>query len=193
MKFANDTVKYYWRRTQYFCVHNILHADDPPQSLAMGIAIGVFVAFLPVIGVKMALSVALAWMLRANKAVGVPLVWISNPLTAVPMLYPGYWLGCKLLNVPVSNEWMQLLKFDGDWHAWMQKLADSLSEFVAPLCLGATVVALLLGVACYYASLFAIKSYRMRRWGQLLPPKKTRPVKKQKSSPSIGTLKVGSL
>lgn len=77
-----------WLRTKRFIVHNILHADDTPHSIALGVSIALFIAILPLIGIQMVLSVAIAALFRANKAVCVPVVWISNPFTMVP-LYGG--------------------------------------------------------------------------------------------------------
>ena len=80
----------YLHRARKFIYHNVLHADDPPHRLALGAAIGVFVAFTPTVGLQMMLTVSLAWLLRANKVIGLPVVWISNPATLVPIYYSCY-------------------------------------------------------------------------------------------------------
>ncbi len=182
MKFVSDSIKHYWKRGRDFCVYRVLHADDPPHRLALGIAIGMFVTFLPLIGMQMMLSVFLAWLLRANKLVGIPLVWISNPLTIIPIYYPCYWLGCQLLGLPVvSDEWARLKV---NWQTlqadpavtWGNKVRfwwESLLEFVGPLGLGCLIVSVVVGTFSYYIALFAIRSYRLRRWGQLMPPNLT--------------------
>ena len=160
----------------------ILHADDPPHHLALGIAIGMFVTFLPLIGIQMAVSFFLAWILGANKLVGVPLVWISNPFTVVPIYYPCYWLGCKLLGGgDVGVEWEQLR---GHWHTintnpastWGDRAQfwwNGFFDFAGPLGLGCLIVGLTFGIVSYYVSLLAIRRYRMNRWGQLMPPAHT--------------------
>lgn len=175
-------MKAYWKRASDFCVYKILHADDPPHRLALGIGIGMWVTFLPLIGFQMALSVFLAWLFRANKLVGIPLVWISNPVTIVPIYYPCYWVGCKLLGTPVvSDEWARLkvhwqtLQADPTTQ-WSNKVRfwwDSFLDFAGPLGLGCLLVATIFGIVSYYASLFAIRAYRLRRWGQLMPPSLT--------------------
>src|SRR5690606_36031974 len=115
-----------------------------------GLAIGMYVTFLPLIGIQMVLSVCLAWLFRANKLVGGPLVWISNPLTIIPIYFPCYWLGCQLLGMPVvTDEWARLkvnwatLQADPTT-TWGGKVAfwwESLLEFVGPLGLGCFIVA----------------------------------------------------
>jgi uncharacterized protein len=173
MKLLSNTLKGYWNRFKHFCVHSILHADDPPHKLALGIAVGIFVALLPLIGIQMVLSFALAWLLRANKAVGVALVWISNPFTMVPLFYPGYWLGCKILGRKPGGEWSELIRSERSPSAIMVEFAENLQDFAAPLFLGTFIVAAGLSLISYYVSLFLIRNYRLKRWGQLMPPSLT--------------------
>lgn len=182
MKFVSERVRRYLQNARDFCVYRVLHADDPPHRLALGIAIGVFVTFTPLIGFQMVLSVFLAWLLRANKIVGVPIVWLSNPFTMIPIYYPCYVVGCKVTGTPVvSDDWRSI---QGDWQQllqepttrWVDKVRfwwDSLVDFMGPLWVGCMVVAAVSGVLAYYISLYTIHNYRMRRWGQLMPPKST--------------------
>ena len=178
MKIVSDKFRYYWKHAKDFCVYKVLHADDPPHRLALGIAVGMFVTLLPLIGFQMILSVSLAWMLRANKLVGIPLVWISNPATAVPIYYPCYRFGCTLLGGQVDKaKWTQWLELQANPAAtWGNKITfwwDGLLDIIPPLCLGCLVAATVMGILSYYGSLLAIRSYRLRRWGQLMPPKLT--------------------
>lgn len=177
----------------------VLHADDPPHRLALGIAVGMFVTMLPLIGFQMMISVFLAWMLRANKLVGIPLVWISNPATAIPIYYPCYRLGCVLLGGKVDEaKWIEWRELQADptttWGITIKFWWEGLMDIIPPLCLGCVVVASVLGVVTYYVSLLAIRSYRLRRWGQLMPPKLTpvdevgyAPEQLQGPHPSVGT------
>lgn len=182
MKFLGDQLKSYFKRAKDFCVLKILHADDPPHTLALGIGIGFFVTFTPLIGFQMVLSVFLAWLLRANKVVGVPIVWISNPVTLVPIYYPCYVIGCKLLGMPVvSDKWDEIssswdtLRADATTR-WIDKVQfwwNILVDSIGPLSIGCLVAASVSGILSYYISLFFIRSYRLRRWGQLMPPATT--------------------
>jgi uncharacterized protein (DUF2062 family) len=167
-----DLIDRSWNRTKHFVVHNVLHADDPPHRLAMGVAIAMFVTFTPTIGLQMALVVGLAWLFKANKLVGVPLVWISNPATMVPILYGCYWVGKKILGGPgISADWFSTLNepppgFAGSVHFYW----DRLSEIAGPLWLGSIVIGGVLSSISYYVTLQAVCKYRMRKWGQLMPP-----------------------
>ena len=47
-----------------------------------------------------------AWLFRANKAVGIPIVWVSNPATIVPIYYMCYWIGRTALRLEgVGMQW----------------------------------------------------------------------------------------
>ncbi|MDH3688161.1 MAG: DUF2062 domain-containing protein [Gammaproteobacteria bacterium] len=73
---------------------NLWHLNR--QSVSGGIAIGLFCAYLPM-PMEMVPAALGAIVFRANLPIAVSLVWISNPLTWVPLYGPAYILGAKLL------------------------------------------------------------------------------------------------
>ncbi|MBW3598332.1 MAG: DUF2062 domain-containing protein [Planctomycetes bacterium] len=160
------------RRLRRFVMHSVLHADDPPHRLALGAAIGIFVTFTPTVGIQMLVAIFLAWLLRANKAIGVPLVWISNPATFVPMYYPCYVVGRLILRRPPIEPgwWKELADPPGGWSTAISFYWTKFLEIALPLWVGCLVVGLTLGYLTYHFTYRAICAYRMRRWGQLMPP-----------------------
>ena len=83
-------------------INPVLHSTAPVSEVSLGVAVGVFLGLTPTVGVQMYL-VALVWSIyryifcrHFNLPVGVAMVWISNPLTMVPLYYlflvTGYWL-----------------------------------------------------------------------------------------------------
>ena len=50
-------------------------------------------------GFHMLFVLLLAPALRANVAVGLPVVWISNPITMVPIYFGNFWVGQKILQL----------------------------------------------------------------------------------------------
>ena len=149
----------------------------------MGVAIGVFITFTPTVGIQMILTVFIAWLFRANKLVGLPIVWISNPATVVPIYYGCYWLGRWLLNYPeIGKEWWnQLLEPPSGWWASVVFYWERLWEIAAPLWLGSIVIGLGLAYPSYLLVYFTIRTYRLRRWGQLVPPSATEIVGEEES------------
>ena len=82
---------------------NLWHINR--RSVSLGVAIGLFFAYWP-IPVQMLLALVAAIILRANLPISVLLVWITNPLTLVPMYGPAYLLGAWLLGErmhPISD------------------------------------------------------------------------------------------
>jgi len=185
------------RRARRFIVHHVLHADDPPYKLAMGVAVGVWLTFLPLVGIQMLLNVVVAWMLRANPIVGIPIVWISNPVTVVPIYYSLYLFGTVLLGVePFDVAWFQQL-FDPanmppDWWPKIVYFWNALLEIFWPMWVGCLVFATSLAVPSYYITYYAVVGYRMNKWGSLTPPAAAvKPQPLAEAAPSL-TLASGS-
>ena len=82
-----------WQKLKRFIVLRVLHANDPPHALALGLAIGVFVAMTPTIGAQMVIAAAIAASFRANKILAMAAVWISNPATMVQIYYVNWRIG----------------------------------------------------------------------------------------------------
>lgn len=173
----------YSRRTRRYILHNILHADDPPHKLALGIALAMFVTFTPTVGLQMVLVFFLAWLLRANKVVGVPLVWLSNPVTIPPIFYFNYWVGSVVMGSQLNdfNWFVESVRqaessaagaaWWGDgWWLRVSSYFNVLMEIAVPLWVGSILVALALGIPTYYLCYYSICWYRLKRWGQLVPP-----------------------
>jgi len=168
------------RRGRRVLIRHVLHADDPPHRLALGLAIGIFVTFTPTIGCQSALVIFLAWLLRANKVIGLPLVWITNPATFVPIYYPCYVIGRVLLREPEIglSWWQEFAHPPVGWFATIHFYWTRMLEIAIPLWLGCLIVSGVLAVATYYAAYFAIRWYRLKRWGQLLRPRRARAARK---------------
>ncbi len=152
-------------KARRFLVHNVLHADDPPHRLALGVAIGMFVAITPTGGVQSVLVVLLAWLLGDNKVVGLPLVWISNPATAVPIYYPCYRLGHTILGgESVTRDWWRELAQGPISKAQSVEFYWSrLMQVIEPLVVGSLIVASVLAVVSYAMTYHLIVKFRRLR------------------------------
>ncbi|WP_145092694.1 DUF2062 domain-containing protein [Rosistilla carotiformis] len=161
-----------WIRIRRYVMHNILHADDPPHPLALGVAIGLFVTFTPTIGLQMLLVMLLAWALRANKVVGIPIVWLSNPATFVPIYLPCYQVGRLILgSEPKGRAWWHSLQHPPK--GFLNKTEfywTSIWEIIGPLTIGCLVVASVVAVIGYCVTYSVIYTYRMKRFGAATPP-----------------------
>jgi hypothetical protein len=159
-----------------FFIYRVLSLDDTPHRIALGVAIAVFVTWTPTVGLQMLLTVAVATLLRANKLVGLPFCWLSNPATFVPIYIPNYWVGCKLLG-RTPDGWSTIvdaMHFSGGWLERTATWYQTVSEIFWELLLGSVVVALVLSVMSYFAVYRMVVVHR-ERWhrkhpGVLAPP-----------------------
>jgi uncharacterized protein (DUF2062 family) len=126
------------------------------KAVTGGLWLGLFIAFMPLPGHTM-LAILAALLLRVNLPVAAVAVWVTNPLTVVPVFYMAYRLGCAVLNIPV-----ELIPEDVSW-SWM---TNELNEIWKPLWYGS----LILGIATASAAYIAINVlwrvstiYRYRR------------------------------
>lgn len=79
---------------------NLWHLNRRSVSGAFGV--GLFCAFLPIPFEMVAAAIG-AILFRANLPISVALVWISNPLTWVPIFGSSYLLGAHLLGLPAVS------------------------------------------------------------------------------------------
>jgi hypothetical protein len=159
----------YVLRGRKFIKDRILHVDDTPHAIALGAGIAMFITFLPLIGIQTILSVAVAALFRANKAVCVPIVWITNPFTAVPLYGACLALGRTLVPsaaTPGAEE--QLVRLTDievslfSLTFWRHLLA-SLVNLGIELWVGCTVVSAVFAVAAYFLTRWAVVAHRARR------------------------------
>jgi len=155
-------------------LRDLLHHEDPPHRIALGLGLGMFVGLLPIMGIQMAVVALLALPLRANVKAAVATVWISNPLTFIPLYWVNYRFG--LLFFPArrlsSAEFTGALTKASDWQ-W-SALKESLSnlmglgaDLMVPLWVGSAVLGVVFGVLAYVVAFRWVVFYRKRiRHGQ---------------------------
>lgn len=164
----------YWIRARRFLALKVLHTDDPPHAIALGIAVGVFVGFLPLVGFQTVIAIALAALLRANKIVCVPIVWITNPVTMGPIYYGCIRLGQAITPWRASSteDVKRLMELADEGSlldaAFWGKLVSFLGSLGVELWAGCIIVGLAFGIPAYFASRSSVTNYRERRRQKLL-------------------------
>ena len=123
---------------------DLLELDDSPRAIAMGVGIGTFVGFLPLVGFKTLLAIGGAKLARGNlvaSAVAVTLHDVLIPLAPFTLLWEyrlGYWMLGDPGHLPAT-----LPETPHGFAAWMHW--STLGEVGLPLPLGAAVVGLIGG------------------------------------------------
>jgi uncharacterized protein (DUF2062 family) len=83
--------------------HNLLWRTDS-RAIAGGLALGLFVAFTPTLGIQMFLAACGAIYFKVNLPIALAACWITNPLTALPVYSAAWKLGEYLLKNSVLLE-----------------------------------------------------------------------------------------
>ena len=95
-----------WYSPRYL-LRAILMLDGSPHSIALGTAIGMFIALTPTVGIQMLIVIGFAFLVRPlfrfNKMAALMTVYISNPLTVVPLYWFNYKVGTIFLEGTVSH------------------------------------------------------------------------------------------
>jgi uncharacterized protein (DUF2062 family) len=120
--------------------------DDPNlwhlnrRSVSKAFAIGLFWCCIPM-PFQMVVAAFFAVRVKANLALSVALVWISNPLTMPPIFYGEYLLGAWILDIPIST-------FEYEFSLGWLKL--KLIEIGIPLYFGSIITAVTFSLVGYY-------------------------------------------
>ncbi|MHC4294178.1 MAG: DUF2062 domain-containing protein [Planctomycetota bacterium] len=160
---------YFAKGLRRIFVYRVLHADDTPHRIALGVAVGIFITWTPTMGLQMALTAAMAWLLGANKLVGIPFVWISNPLTAAPLYGFNFKVGKMLLGSNYQTpRFSEVFAVTGS--SWWEALWNCTHAFwiemwkvFPPLWLGSVLLGLALGAITYFLVYRTVVAYRQLR------------------------------
>ncbi|MDR3043013.1 MAG: DUF2062 domain-containing protein [Desulfovibrio sp.] len=147
------------RRFVRFQYLRLMRQSASAHSLAMGLAVGVFVGFLPIIPVQMAAAVALAFPVRGNKAAAALGTWVSNPVNVVPMYALMYWVGG--LFVP-TDATFDPARLD------MRDMLATGADFFLVMFLGGVVLGIPAALITYVLTFRGVNAYRQRRTIKLL-------------------------
>lgn len=120
---------------------NLWHLNR--RSVAGGLGLGVFVAFIPT-PMQMLISAFLSFWLRVNLPLAVAAVWITNPLTMPVIFFSSYKFGNWLLYLLPEFEWL-----DPEASGVVSWLLNQLGTFGGPLLLGSLTLGAILGFTTY--------------------------------------------
>lgn len=161
----------------------MLMLDDSSHRIALGGAIGMFVALTPTVGIQMVLVLLLALLtkrwFRFNKVAALLMVYVSNPLTVVPIYWFSYKLGTIYFPGDTSRrEFEALFQYDGlaEWWASLTKL---FLDVGLPLLAGSLVMATCGALATYPILLRVIRNLRRAERQALKARKAARKQRKQ--------------
>ena len=149
----------------------LLTLRGSPESIALGFAIGTFVAFTPTIGFQTLIALGLATLLGANRPAAVIGPVVTNPATIPPIYAFTYWLGSLVWDGPPVGavradlvEAVERLTSYG-WSEMDEQLrvfAAIGRDILVPLWIGGIALGLVAGAATYFPALRLVEVARRR-------------------------------
>jgi len=136
----------------------LLHNSDlwhlNRYSVAWGVSVGLFCAFVPV-PFQMPLAAAVAILIGCNLPISISLVWVTNPITIPPFLYAAYKTGAWILGQAPRDVNFQL---SGEW------LVSELGAVWQPFLLGCSVLGVIFAVLGHIAVRAIWRIHVMSSW-----------------------------
>ena len=145
-------------------LEQLLHTHDTPHRTAAAYALGVFLAFSPMLGLHTVLGLGLAFLLRLNRVAVVLGVY-----TNLPWLVPAYYTiatvaGAAVLGVEIPPGAVDTAIQAVSAASWghLAGLAEALAPLIWAFIFGSTAGGVLFAAIAYRVSLAMILAHRRR-------------------------------
>ncbi len=152
-----DWIRWLWR-TPRTLLSQILALEDTDHSKALGVTVGMFIGMTPTVGIQMILVLLLAVLTSRlfyfNRAAALLTVYVSNPLTTLPIYWLDYQVGTWFVAGDVSrDDFSRILEYHG-FAEWWHTVLGLFVTIGTPLILGSLIV----------ASICSLATYPLMRW-----------------------------
>ena len=158
--------------------HRVARFPDSSSSIAAGLACGAAVSFTPLIGLHLALSMGIAWAIRANVVAAAIGTLIGNPWTFPLIWLATYKTGMVLLGGESSVDITQFLK---DFNIF-ENPYQSLKPVLAPLLLGSIPYMTLVWIAVYFPVRKLMETRKQKRKTRKEKPERVKGKKNDQTS-----------
>ena len=141
--------KYYFLR--------VARQKGTPENLGLSAAVGIFIGFFIPLGGQMILAFFLALWFGLNKFLAMAGVWVTNPVTIIPIYLFYFNLGSIITGVEVSK-YLDIIKNNKlTWNLAFQIGKEGLILFF----IGALITAIISSIITYFSVVLLVKKYRM--------------------------------
>jgi len=153
-------------------IRRLLGISDSPHRIALGVAIGLFVAWMPTYGLHTLTVLMLTFLLRANKVAGLTSMLVTNPLTAGPAYYFSYILGGRIIAIFTSQSAAPIRRAAETFHPlsisalFSARFWDGFWEWLVAigteLWIGGLVIGILSACAGYLIAFWLVAGHRKK-------------------------------
>jgi len=127
--------------------------DDSPGKIALSFAIGVFIAFSPLLGTHLIMVFMIILIFRVSKVAILTGALINNPWTIVPMYTTGTFLGFIILRQPLAK----FPKFSLSDFSSLPDFFDKFKIILYPYLIGCTVLGLIAAMIGFFIVRFIFR------------------------------------
>lgn len=151
----------------------ILRISATPHKVALGFAIGIFLACSPLFGMHIILAIFFSWVLRANIAAAIIGTVFSNPLTFLLIVMADYKIGYFFLSFfsnvdEISLSQIRVL-FDGLALSNVSLLfKGAWLSIMRPMILGGTLLGIIFSSLSYIGVYRAIARFQQKRYKKII-------------------------
>ena len=158
-----DSSSLRWWNSPRTLLRYILMLDDTSHSIALGTAIGMFIGLTPTVGIQMILVMVVAGLtgrlFQFNRVAALLTVYVSNPLTVVPIYWVLYKVGTTFVGGHLTREDLAGMLEYQTLQEWQQTIVTLFVEVGGPLIVGTCVVATIGGFVTYPVMRWLLRSF----------------------------------
>jgi len=125
-----------------FYLDKLMEMRDRPDETAKGLALGVFIGFLPINGFQVLVAVTIATLTRVSKVAAAIGTHVTNPWTTIPILILDYYVGCLLLGRKACIPYVDFSS--------LSSLLESGKGIIVPMFVGGIFLGALFSVLSYF-------------------------------------------
>lgn len=166
-------------------LRSLLMLDDTEHAIALGTAIGIFLGLTPTVGLQMItvmlLHVTTRRLFRFNVMAALMAVYVSNPITLVPLYWGLYKIGTLFVGGEVTRaQFAAILEYE-NFSGWWETVKELFVSLGEPLLVGTAIVAIPCGLLTYPLMRWLLEWFR----GESINPSKEEISRETENSKSM--------
>ncbi|MBL4802915.1 MAG: DUF2062 domain-containing protein [Emcibacter sp.] len=151
--------------------HRVARIPGTPYAIAAGFACGAAISFMPFLGFHFFLAALLAWIMGGNILTSAMGTVVGNPWT-FPVILPGtYYLGCWLLGMPGTEDFLGQINDTLGKYNLMEILGSPLTTLgpflhstILPMFIGGLLMGSVVWIICYWVLEKLVREYKHKRF-----------------------------